>query len=117
MDCLLFYTTAISILSSVQTSNLLNEFSFFFLNENLFLITFSHEILSFSNGFTSSCFFFHLVNIVKKLHVHARLLHMHIRIVKQKICDNLTCKRSNNLLMLMLSCYMTTYGIVASKCS
>lgn len=33
------------------------------------------------------------------------------------LCDNLTCKRSNNLLMLMLSCYVSTNGVVACKCS
>lgn len=33
------------------------------------------------------------------------------------LCDNLTCKWSNNILMLMLSRYVSTYRVIACKCS
>lgn len=36
---------------------------------------------------------------------------------RTNLCDNLTCKRSNNVLMLMLSCYVSTHGVIACKCS
>lgn len=57
-----------------------------------------------------------LICNIKKDCIFLLLSCMHHHRVKQfLLCDNLTCKRCNNLLMLMLSCYMSSYRVVACE--